>query len=44
MERLNCPKCGSDSLEYVSSAYPPAFECKDCKHVFVKGKQALIDE
>lgn len=44
MEVTNCPKCKSDNLRPVAASYPKAFECMDCKTVFVESKKALIDE
>jgi len=42
--QVECPRCESDEVEVVDANYPEAYECKKCKHNFVRGKQALIDE
>ncbi|MEM5829563.1 MAG: transposase [Candidatus Aenigmatarchaeota archaeon] len=39
-----CPKCGSNRVEVIEASYPQAYECKDCKHIFVKSPKALVDE
>jgi len=44
MPRTECPKCSSENLERLSGSYPIAYECKDCKHVFVEGKKSLVDD
>ncbi len=41
---MECPKCGSEKVTLIESAYPEAFECKKCKFVFTKTPQALRDE
>jgi len=39
-----CPKCNSDRIRILNMNYPKSYECEDCKYVFVKSKQALLDE
>lgn len=41
---MECPKCKSDDVKMIGMSYPNSYECNDCGHTFIKGKQALLDE
>ncbi|MEM7821323.1 MAG: hypothetical protein QXX38_00705 [Candidatus Aenigmatarchaeota archaeon] len=41
---MECPKCKSQRVVILNTNYPMAYECKDCKYVWLKSQPALVDE
>ncbi|MFH1623317.1 MAG: hypothetical protein ABIA12_02255 [Candidatus Aenigmatarchaeota archaeon] len=41
---VECPKCNSPAVRLTSGTHPVTYECADCGHGFVKGRNMLTEE